>query len=216
MSIRVALIEDNRTLLSRLEAEISATRDLRCVAACKNGVSASETLPTARPDVIVIDIGLPDISGIQLVSELRETLPQAEIMMLTVDADYDSIFDAIVAGATGYLVKKHSLPDLLDCIRELHDGGAPMSAPIARRVLEAFRSFGQAANEINGLTPAERDVLELSARGLSYKEVADHLHKPFNTVRKQHHQIYRKLHVRSRQPALKKFFLWQAAERHRR
>jgi DNA-binding NarL/FixJ family response regulator len=200
--IRVAVVEDR---LEDLEGVVKLLRDspgFESVAACRSCKEALETLPRCKPDIVLMDIQLPGLSGIDCVRQLQPLLPAAQMMMLTVVEDHDLIFRSLAAGATGYLLKKTAPEKLLEAIRELYAGGAPMSGQIARQVVAAFRQ--SSGSPPAKLSPVEQSVLQRLARGLLYKEVADDLKISIGTVRTHVWHIYKKLQVSNRTEAVLK------------
>ena len=184
------------------------------VAALPDGESALRELPQCAPDVVLMDIGLPGISGIECVSALKSALPEVRVVMLTAQADDDSVFQSIVAGADGYLLKPSNRTEVLQATREILAGGAPISPRIARRVLDYFHSCAtdvkrparlNAVLEMQSLTARENEVLSRLAAGLSVKEVADVLGITWETARHHISNIYDKLHVHTRTEAILKF-----------
>ncbi len=204
LPIRVAVVEDRPEDLGQLVKLLRVSPGFTCVAACRSAQAALEDLPRCRPDVILMDIGLPGLSGIDCVRALQPRLPDTQIMMLTIFEDHDLIFRSLAAGATGYLLKKTPPAKLLEAIQELHAGGAPMSGQIARQVVAAFRQPARAPDPAATLSPAEQSVLEQLARGRLYKEVADALGMANSTVRTHVWHIYRKLQVHNRTEAILK------------
>jgi len=207
--IRVALVEDRMEDHKPLIALLRSSPDFECVAICRSGADARGTLPACKPDVVLMDINMPGQSGIQCVSQLRSLLPRTQFMMLTVYEDHDAIFRSLAAGATGYLLKKTPPAEILEAVRELLVGGAPMSGQIARKVVTAFRqpsssSASTSANPEAQLSPVEQSVLQRLARGLLYKEVAAELNISLSTVRTHVWHIYRKLQVHNRTEAILK------------
>ncbi len=203
-SIRVAVVEDRAEDLDKTRKLLETSPGFECVAACRSGKDALRILPGCRPDIVLMDIVMPELSGIDCVRQLQPLLPEAQFMMLTVVEDHERIYDALAAGATGYLLKQTPLPKLLEAIRELHGGGAPMSGQIARQVVAVFRQPPASRAAVAKLFPVEQRVLDLLARGLLYKEVADELSISLNTVRTHVWHIYGKLHVHNRTEALLK------------
>lgn len=219
-SIRVALVEDNAALRGELARLLGGAEGVECVAACGSAEEALERIPAARPDVVLVDIQLPGQLGTDCVPLLCERVPGVHIMMLTSFDDPDLIFRSIAGGATGYLLKETPWPRLLEAIRDLHAGGSPMTASIARHVLNAFRSPGNPALPARGasgvapatpasgvataepLTPREQEVLDLIARGRRIKEVAAALDVSPRTVDGYLQRIYLKLHVRCKAEAV--------------
>ena len=204
--IRVALVEDNAGFRESLCTLIQSTAGFSCVGAVGNAEEGLKEIPGLEPDVVLMDIHLPHMSGIECVRQLKEKLPDTRIVMLTVFADREHIFQALLAGASGYLSKRTAPADLLKAIQEVQCGGAPMSSDIAARVVEYFNQKGTAAPppEVR-LSPREQEILELLAQGYLYKEIADRLHIAFDTVQWHIRHIYQKLHVRSRSQAIAKY-----------
>jgi DNA-binding NarL/FixJ family response regulator len=202
-TIHVAAVEDDARLRRTLAEVIASAADCRCVGLFPNGRSAIAALPTLKPDVLLMDINLPDLSGVECVAQLSPQLPQTQILMLTVYQDTDTIFRALSAGAHGYLVKPVMPDRLLEAIREIRAGGVPMSRTIARQVIDFFRRplsaepSGSTVEEAR-LGAREHQVLEYLVAGLSYKEVASELGIKTPTVGTYVRRIYEKLHVRSR------------------
>ncbi|GIX50281.1 MAG: DNA-binding response regulator [Limisphaera sp.] len=203
--IRVAIVDDEAELREQIAEYIDAAEGFRCVRACASGEEALASLPADRPDVVLMDINLGSMDGIECVRRLKPLLPEAQIVMLTVFEDTDRIFRALAAGATGYLLKRLAPPRLLDAIREVHGGGSPMSAPIARKIVTSFQQPPPRPDPAAELSPREREVLEGLAEGRAYKEIADKLGVSIHTVRNYIRRIYEKLHVRSRTEAVAKY-----------
>lgn len=204
-SVRVALVEDDSEVREGLKLLLSASTCCRCVGAYGSGEDALLALPTLRPDVVLMDINLPGMSGIDCIRKLKSTVPEIQIMMLTVFEDHDRIFQSLNAGASGYLLKQTPPASLLDGIVELHRGGSPMSTQIARHVVDAFRQpHSETAASV--LSPREKEIIALLAKGFLYKEIADQLGLSVETIRTHIHNTYEKLHVRSRTEAVMKVY----------
>jgi len=203
--IRVAIVDDEAELREQIAAYVDHAPGFCCVRACASAEEALRWLPQDRPDVVLMDINLGVMDGIECVQRLKPQLPQTQIVMLTVFEDTDRIFRALAAGATGYLLKRLSPPRLLDAIREVHAGGSPMSATIARKIVTSFQHPPPRPDPAAELSPREREVLEGLAEGRAYKEIADKLGVRIHTVRNYIRRIYEKLHVRSRTEAVAKF-----------
>jgi DNA-binding NarL/FixJ family response regulator len=203
-SIRVAVVEDLPEELENLTELLSDSPGFSCVAACSSATQALETLPRSQAEIVLMDIQLPGMSGIECVRQLRPILVETQFMMLTVLEDHDLIFRSLAAGATGYLLKKTSPPKLLEAIRELRAGGAPMSGQVARKVIAAFRQPLAAISAPSKLSPVEQSVLQRLGRGLLYKEVAEEMRISISTVRTHVWHIYRKLQVHNRTEAILK------------
>lgn len=208
--IKVAIVEDNRKLRLELADVITGQATLECVGTCASGEEALRQLPKAAPDVVLMDINLQGMSGIECTRELKLLLPETQVLMVTMFDDSNKIFAALRAGASGYLLKRFASVELLSAIVEAHHGGSPMTPQIARQVVQTFRSGNAAAkpkaeDEMEQLTERERELLSLMARGKHYKEVADSLGISTDTVRSHIRRIYRKLQVHSRTEAVVKF-----------
>jgi DNA-binding NarL/FixJ family response regulator len=203
--IRVALVEDDPEVRSGLRLLIDNSGSCSCVAACRSAEEALEQLPALHPDVVLMDIQLPGLSGIECIRELKQKPPGLQIMMLTVFEDHDRIFQSLSAGASGYLLKQIPPEKLIEAIAELHRGGSPMSTQIARRVVEAFQP-ASSSKEAAGLSPREKEIVAGLAKGYLYKEIAGKLDISVETVRTHIHNIYEKLHVRTRTEAVMKLY----------
>jgi DNA-binding NarL/FixJ family response regulator len=204
-SISVGLVEDNRGSRESLTILLDGTPGFRCAGAFDSAEAALKALPPIAPDVVLMDIHLPKMSGILCVRQLKETLPKTRILMLTVFADGEHVFQALKAGASGYLSKRTQPADLLKAIEEVHRGGAPMSADIAVRVVEYFNRKGDTEAASIHLSPREQEILDCLAKGFLYKEIAARLGTAFDTVHWHIRNIYEKLHVRSRSEAIAKY-----------
>jgi DNA-binding NarL/FixJ family response regulator len=205
MPIRVAIVEDNEKVRDGLEVLINASLEFTCVSTCETAEEAIRHMPGKSPDIVLMDIGLPGMSGIQCVEELKKRMPALQVMMLTVYEDDEKIFNSLVAGATGYILKNTMPTELFDAILDLHRGGSPMSSPIARRVVQAFSQMGKSSKELENLSERENEILTLVAKGFRDREVAEKYFISIETVRKHLRNIYQKLHVRSRTEAVLKF-----------
>ena len=201
-TIKVALVEDSPDEREALFFLIKGSPGFACVGAYDTGEEALKRLAALAPDVVLMDIHLPGMSGIECVPRLKSVLPATRIMMLSVFEDHDRIFESLRAGASGYLLKKTPPARLLEAIQELHQGGAPMSGPIARQVVAAFQTPAKQSNSLDQLTAREQEILNLLNQGFLYKEVADRLGIAIGTVRTHISRIYDKLHVRSRAQAM--------------
>jgi DNA-binding NarL/FixJ family response regulator len=201
----VAIVEDDATVRGMLADWITRAPGFRCAGAHGSGEIALTTLPVEKPTVVLMDINLPGISGIECVRRLKPALPDTQFVMLTVYEDADHIYNALAAGASGYLLKRTPREELLAALKDVHSGGSPMSSNIARKVVQSFRRLGASASEAEELSPREREVLDLLARGYLYKEIAEALQISMTTVNTYIRRIYEKLHVRSRSQAVAKF-----------
>jgi DNA-binding NarL/FixJ family response regulator len=205
LAIRVSVVEDDDKIRESLVVLIDGSTGFRCVSAYPDAEDAIQDIPRKKPDVVLMDIGLPRMSGVECVRLLKAAEPDIQIIMLTVYEDDNKIFSSVEAGATGYLLKTTPPDQLMNAIREVHAGGSPMSSQIARKVLQSFFKVRRDdVDEIN-LTAREREVLDLLAKGFLYKEIGDTLHVAVDTVHSHLRRIYEKLHVRSRTEAVVKY-----------
>jgi DNA-binding NarL/FixJ family response regulator len=204
MAKSVIVVEDDRGLREQLVKILNSGPAIRCIGACSSAEDALRLIPEKRPDVVLMDIRLPGMSGIECVVELRQVLRDLQIIMLTVYEDSESIFRALKAGAAGYLVKSSPPATLLEAIVDVSKGGAPMSSHIARKVVQHFHLVGPAPRHDDELSPREREVLDLLAGGYIYKEIGDKLKISPETVRTHVKNICEKMHVRSRLEAVGK------------
>ena len=205
--ITVAIVEDDAGIRHSLEWLLKSTAEFLCVASCKNGEEALRLIPKAAPQVVLMDINLPDRSGIECTARLKEQLPEMQVVMITVYGDTEKVFNALRAGASGYILKRTPPARILQAIREVQAGGVAMSGEIARKVLGAFREPAPAPAEAEeqNLSRREQEVLELLSQGCANKEIADKLSISIETVTWHLRHIYTKLHVRSRTQAALKF-----------
>jgi DNA-binding NarL/FixJ family response regulator len=204
MNIEVSIVEDDvrvRTSLARL---IDSTDGFRCVSQHPSAENALVELPLVEPDVVLMDINLPGMDGVECVGRLKQKLPDTQVVMLTVYENTDHIFKALAAGATGYMLKQTPPERLLEAIREVQEGGSPMSIHIARKVVAAFRQAPQPVSEEERLSNREQEVLDYLVRGYMYKEIAEAMKVSYDTVHSHVRKVYDKLHVRSRTEAVTK------------
>jgi DNA-binding NarL/FixJ family response regulator len=202
---KVAIVEDNRTTREGLRTIIDLSPDYECVCACETAEDALRVLPKHEPEVVLMDIQLPSMSGIECVAKLKKLLPEVQVIMVTVYEDPDRIYSALRAGASGYLLKRSAPELVLAAIRDVQQGGAPMTGEIARKVIHHFQEQSATAAEVEKLSAREREVLELVAHGFINKEIADRLSVSVEAVRWHLKHIYSKLHVHSRTEAALKF-----------
>ena len=202
---RIAIVEDNKTIRESLMEFVQADPECRCVCACATAEEALEAIPRHQPEIVLMDIQLPKLSGIECTAQLKRLLPSLHIIMVTVYEDTERIFKALRAGACGYLLKRCTPEELISAIREVRQGGAPMSRDIARKVIASFQEPLTTAANVEGLSPREREILELLAQGFPNKEIAHRVGVSDGTVRWHLRHVYDKLHVRSRTEAALKF-----------
>ena len=208
MAFRVSIVEDDAGVRSGLVRLFNETPEFQCLTSYPSAEAALAHLPAEKPDVVLMDINLPGLSGIECVRRLKEQDPSLLVLMLTVYEDTEQVFSALQAGATGYLLKRTPPHQLLEAVREVLEGGAPITSQIARKVVEAFHSSlpGRSPDDMVELSPREKEVLELLAKGFLIKEISDRLGVGFGTVRTYVRRVYEKLHVRSRSQAIAKYF----------
>jgi len=205
MAIKVAIIEDNDKIRDGLEIMINGSPEFVCDGAYETAEEALKYLPSKRPDVVLMDIGLPGMSGIECVVALKKMLTDVQVMMLTVYADDERVFKSLSAGATGYILKNTMPAELFEAIKDVHNGGSPMSSSIARKVVQSFRETMRSSKEMGDLSDREREILSFVAKGYRDKEVAEKFFISHETVRKHLRNIYQKLHVRTRTEAVVKY-----------
>jgi DNA-binding NarL/FixJ family response regulator len=203
--ITVSIVEDDRRVRESLCVLINGAENIRCISTHATGEEALAAVPDKQPDVVLMDINLPAMSGIECVRKLKTQIPKLQILMLTMYEDDENVFQSLVAGASGYLVKRTSPAELLKAIEEVHRGASPMSGKIARTVVQYFQKLQGAAPEKEYLSKREEEILNLLAKGYRYKEIADALSISFETVRSHLKNIYDKLHVHSRTEAVVKY-----------
>ncbi len=205
-TIKVAIVEDDEYIRSSLSELINGTENFDLTGAYEDGAATLAGIPKSKPDVVMMDIQLPGVNGVECVRELKAALPEVNFLMLTAYEDSDNLFESLKAGANGYLLKRTSSTRLLQAIHEIHDGGSPMTPQIARRVVRYFSGASKNAQaELASLTPGQKKFLEELAQGYSYKEIADHLNITMDGVRSYIRRIYEKLHVHSRTEAVIKY-----------
>lgn len=202
--IRIAIVEDNNTLRKSLAQLFDNTENMECVVSLPNLLNVVSEFRKARPDIVLMDIGLPNISGIEGVPTVMENFDKIQVLMFTVFDDDEKIFEAIEAGACGYLLKKSSPEEITDAIVSLYHGGAPMSASIARKVIQSFQHIPFAYKEDFQLTTRENEILHSLVEGLSYRKLAEKYFISISTVRTHIRHIYEKLHVNSKAQAVAK------------
>jgi DNA-binding NarL/FixJ family response regulator len=214
VSIEVSIIEDDVPAREILAGWIRSADGFRCVSEYDDAESTLAHLPQEKPSVVLVDINLPGMNGIECVRRLKPRLPNTQFVMVTVYEDANHIFNALSAGASGYLLKQMRRNDLLAALKEVHAGGSPMSSQIARRVVQSFQRAGIESGDSDDLSPRESEVLELLARGYLYKEIAIVLQISVETVNTYIRRIYEKLHVRSRAQAVAKYAHFPLGDSH--
>jgi DNA-binding NarL/FixJ family response regulator len=207
MSISIAIVEDLDVVRNSLKDFISLNTDFIVVGSYKTGEEAFTNLPLVTPDIVIMDINLPGMNGIECIRRVKDKSPGTQFMMFTVYENDEKVFEALKAGASGYLLKNTGLLQIVESVEELHQGGSPMSANIARKMVNLFRESGKETTPFMDILSArEKEILQLLAKGLLYKEIADQLQITTGTVRIHIHKIYEKLHVQNRTEAINKAF----------
>jgi DNA-binding NarL/FixJ family response regulator len=204
MPITVSIVEDDGRVRESLAGLITRADGFQCLSHYGTAEDALDDIPGKKPEVVLMDINLPGMSGIECVKKLKALLPQVQVVMLTVYENTEQIFQALSSGAAGYLLKQTPPDELLEAVREVHRGGSPMTSHIARKVVQSFQK-SQTNKATENLSPREQEVLDYLAKGYLYKEIADTLHISFETVHTYIRRIYEKLHVRSRTEAVAKY-----------
>lgn len=205
MPIKVSIVEDDAWIRENLATQIARTPGFSCAGTYANGLAALDGIGADVPDVVLMDINLPKLNGIECVRKLKAMHPATQVLMLTVYEDSDKIFNSLLAGASGYLLKRTPQAQIIEAIADVHRGNSPMSGHIARKVVQYFNRRGSDEKEIEKLSKREREVLERLAEGVPYKEIADNLSLSIDTVRMHVKGIYSKLHVHSRGEAVAKY-----------
>ena len=205
MQIKVAIVEDDEGIRTSLATLIQREPTFRLAGECADAEAALKEIPRRLPDVVLMDINLPGMNGVECVRQLKTLVPDVQFLMLTVYEDSDSLFNSLKAGASGYLLKRTASARLLDAIRDVSSGGSPMTPQLARRVVQYFSKPAEAESPVAGLTPGEREFLDQLAKGYAYKEIADQMKISIDTVRSYVRAVYEKLHVHSRTEAVVKY-----------
>lgn len=203
--IAISIVDDEKKLCQSIETFLNSSPGFRCVSIYGSAEAALQHLPKDKPDVVLMDINMAGMDGIECVRHLKVSMPQVQIMMLTVYEDTEQIYKALAAGATGYLLKRLEPDELLQAIRDVQAGGSPMSNSIARKVVASFQEVSRFGGEQNPLSSREQMVLDCLAKGLAYKQIGDELNISINTIRTHLRHIYEKLHVQSRTEAVAKY-----------
>ncbi|MBL7738101.1 MAG: response regulator transcription factor [Chitinophagaceae bacterium] len=206
--ISVTIVEDLEEVIEGLSAFIKKDDELQLIAVFRTAEAAALELPLLRPDIVIMDINLPGMTGIECIRRVKQTSPDIQFMMFTVYENNDQVFEALKAGASGYLLKKTPPLQIIESVKELYQGGSPMSASIARKLVSVFVDQNKTtpAPEAAVLSPREKEVLQLVAKGLLYKEIAEQLGISFHTVRQHIGKIYEKLHVQNKTEAINKVY----------
>lgn len=206
MSISIAIVEDLDVVRNGLKDFISLSTDFLVVGSFKTGEEALQKLPEIKPDIVIMDINLPGMNGIECIRQVKDKSSSTQFMMFTVYENDDKVFEALKAGASGYLLKNTGLLQIAESVKELHEGGSPMSANIARKMVNLFRDSDKKTPFLDLLSNREKEILQWLAKGLLYKEIAEQLNITTGTVRIHIHKIYEKLHVQNRTEAINKAF----------
>lgn len=206
MSITLAIVEDLDEVRDGLKNFISLSHDFRVLDTFSNAEDALVGLPGLKPDIVIMDINLPGMNGIECIRQVKDKSPATQFLMFTVYENDEKVFEALKAGASGYMLKNTGLVQLLESVKELYHGGSPMSANIARKLVLLFRTEQRESSRLDVLSSRENEILQLLAKGLLYKEIADQLSISVATVRQHIHHIYEKLHVQNRTEAINKAF----------
>lgn len=206
MSITLAIVEDLDEVRDGLKNFIGLSSDFKVLDTFTTAEEALYDIPKLKPDIVIMDINLPGMNGIECIRQVKDKSPRTQFMMFTVYENDEKVFEALKAGASGYLLKNTGLVQLIEALKELHNGGSPMSANIARKLVTVFRDKEKVAEPVESLSNRENQILQLLAKGLLYKEIADQLSIATNTVRQHIHKIYEKLHVQNRTEAINRAF----------
>ena len=205
MAITVSIVEDNEQLRGTLARVINRAEGFECLSQYATAEAALQALPQEKPNVVLMDINLPGINGVECVRRLKPLAPQTLVIMLTAYEDTENIFNSLAAGASGYLLKRTTSAELLNALRDVQKGGSPMTAHIARQVVQSFQKAGASAQATENLSQREQEVLDCLSQGLMYKEIAEKLGISYETVHTYIRRIYEKLQVRTRTEAVAKF-----------
>ncbi len=206
MSITLAIVEDLDEVREGLKQFISLNPEFNVLDTYKTAEEGAYEIPRIKPDIVIMDISLPGMSGIDCIREIKNKVPLTQFMMFTVYENDEKVFEALKAGASGYLLKNTGLVQMIEALKELHNGGSPMSANIARKLVRVFHEKESNAATLELLSTRENEILQLLAKGLLYKEIAEQLHISTSTVRQHIHKVYEKLHVQNRTEAINKAF----------
>lgn len=196
-------MEEVRQKVKRI---IDESEEFVCLSTYSNAEKALQELPDLKPDIVLMDINLPGMSGIECITKIKKKCPQTQFMMFTIYEDSEQVYEALAAGASGYLLKKTPPDKILEALKELFEGGAPMSTHIARKVVSFFQKEHHSDGNSSPLSNREKEVLALLSKGFLYKEISDQLSISIGTVRQHIHNIYEKLHVQNRMEAINKYY----------
>jgi len=205
MPTTVSLVEDNDQLRGTLARVINRAEGFQCLSQYGDAEAALEALPKEKPNVVLMDINLPGLNGVECVRQLKQLAPGTQVIMLTAYEDTENIFNSLAAGASGYLLKRTSSAELIEAIRDVQKGGSPMTTHIARKVVQSFQKAGASTQPTENLSQREQEVLDCLSHGLMYKEIAEKLGISYETVHTYIRRIYEKLQVRTRTEAVAKF-----------
>jgi DNA-binding NarL/FixJ family response regulator len=206
MSISICIVEDLVEVREGLAQFLSLNDEFRVISTYDTAEKAIKELPDLRPNIVIMDIQLPGMNGIECIRQVKDKIPGTQFMMFTVYENDEKVFEALKAGASGYLLKNTGLVQMIVALKELHEGGSPMSANIARKVVSIFHQQDKKPQQNTALSPRENEVLLLLSDGLLYKEIAEQLSISIATIRQHIHKIYEKLHVENRTEALNKVY----------
>ncbi len=206
MSITICIVEDLDEVREGLKQFISLNSEFSVLGTFRAAEEALYEIPRLKPQIVIMDISLPGMNGIECIRQVKGQSPSTQFMMFTVYENDEKVFEALKAGASGYLLKNTGLVQMIEALKELHNGGSPMSANIARKLVTVFRDKEKETATIEVLSKRENDILQLLSKGLLYKEISDQLSISTGTVRQHIHHIYEKLHVQNRTEALNKAF----------
>jgi len=206
MSISIAIVEDLDEARQALHDFIALKHEFHIAGIYKTAEGAVVEIPFLKPDVVIMDINLPGISGIECIRQLKNKLPRTQFMMFTVYEDDENVFEALKAGASGYLLKNTGMAQITEGLKDLYNGGSPMSVNIARKLVSVYQKQSNENTAHDALSVRENEILQLLSKGLLYKEIADKLSISVNTVRHHIHNIYEKLHAQNRTEALNKVY----------
>lgn len=205
MTITLTIVEDLEEVRDGLKNFIGLSSDFKVLDTFKTAEEALEEIPKLKPDIVIMDINLPGMNGIECIRQVKNKIPSTQFMMFTIYENDEKVFEALKAGASGYLLKNTGLVQLIESLKELYNGGSPMSSNIARKLVSIFREQNK-TEEVETLSQRENEILQLLSKGLLYKEIADQLSISVSTVRQHIHNIYEKLHVQNRTEAINKAF----------